>query len=542
MASLLEPHVRATSPSEDFPDSAAPSLSRRIVPWVLILFAAVMALFSTGFFEADEVTHFLYSRKMWEDWRALLSIWGRFGCTGLYGLAAPWGIVPTRLVAVGVTALVGWGTAIVMRDLLPEEHAGRPWVRRHAVALVWLLLFAQPFFALNSFTVMTEMLLSCTWIWSAVVLVRCRQRPGRGMILAGLVLGLGGLMRPEGWIAVAAWPIFAWCWLRLPAGASAAGGADGAGRGGLRGGQLLRTVLLSTLAAGSASLVWFVLGVYGYRDWLWMIHTFPWGVASPYGRSGMKFLFSMFISMGGWMWLLIALGAWSLYRPRKAPATDDSLPRRAQGRLLLVAPLAGVFLVHGILGSFGLFGSLSVPRYFICISPMAAILAVLGWDALEAKLRATGRGKGVVLLRAAAVALPLVMLLGLVIAGLLPQRKTAVMQRLDVAVAEVKRRLSPQEYQTRLLIGHPYALYALGIPLGMHTDAIMLPGGIEHAPSGTLLVVEQNLWITENRATNAQLEAWGYRSDDAVLAAADAVEKRTGPIDEHKRVRLWIKQ
>ena len=99
-----------------------------LVPLCLLCLAASF-LFSRGFLEPDEITHYLYARASWHDWRNLVNIWGRLGCTGIYSLAAPAGIVAPRLLAVAVTALTAWGTAAALREVL-HARASRIQINR----------------------------------------------------------------------------------------------------------------------------------------------------------------------------------------------------------------------------------------------------------------------------------------------------------------------------------------------------------------------------------------------------------------------------
>src|SRR6185312_12956336 len=101
-------HTAAVTPGETIAGISAPR-SRWLVPAIYLLFAVAMALLSRGFMEADEISHFLYARSVWHNWRLIVSIWGRFGCTAFFGLAAPFGLTAARVLAVSVTAMTGWG-------------------------------------------------------------------------------------------------------------------------------------------------------------------------------------------------------------------------------------------------------------------------------------------------------------------------------------------------------------------------------------------------------------------------------------------------
>src|SRR5215471_3705843 len=136
-----------------------PSMKKQLLlPLTLLAFSAAMALLSPGFLEFDELTHFLKARELIHDWRQVLDIWGRPACTGLYGIAAAvGGLSAARLLAVVVTGLTGWGTVRLMKVLpaRPEGEQDNYFVLTDR-GWAWVLLYAQPFFLLNSFTVMTE--------------------------------------------------------------------------------------------------------------------------------------------------------------------------------------------------------------------------------------------------------------------------------------------------------------------------------------------------------------------------------------------------
>jgi hypothetical protein len=514
----------------------ARSRSRRLVSAAFVLFAIAMAIASRGFLEADEITHFLMAKGVWSNWASVTSIWGRIGCTGLYALVAPFGVTAARLLAAGVTTLTCLGTGILVRHFVSTadpKSIKNSWVARHAEALAWLLLFAQPFFALNCFTVMTEMLLACSWVWTTVVLVRCRGRADRGIILAGAVLGLGGLMRPEGWIAVAAWPVFAFLWLR----SSRLLDADAPPRA-LR----WRVLAASVFTAGLPALIWYLLGVIGhstngYGDWKWVITGWPWAVRDKYNTSTLIFVAWALAAMAVWLWVPIVLG---IIRFRQAsPATARW---QADRRMLLVAPLVGLFTVHGVLGSFGLFGSMALPRYYISVAPLAAVLAVLGLIRVE---RHATFGRQIIF-RSTVTALPLATLALLISLKLLPMAEGPEMRRLDVAVAELRHRVAPQQYRQRIIAAHPYVLLALGLPPGTPVDSRANPEAIAHAPLGTLLVTDSKLWISEGHPGPAKLTEWGYTVDAAVAARVDAVAVERMPWTlvwlRPAEVQLWVKK
>lgn len=483
-------------------------LSSAAVPLICILFALSMAVFSTGFLEADEITHYLYARAIWHDPYALVSIWGRLGCSALYGLAAPAGFTAARLLAVGVTILTAHGTAQLLRHISRLPGMQPPsWIARHATAFAWLLFFAQPCVLLNSFTVMTEMLLACAWVWAAVVLVKFPTRAG--LLCGGFILGIGGIMRPEGWIAIAAWPLWATAWRYLHA-------------------RTLRkqwsAIGLSSFLAGLWPLGWFLLGVKVWGRWDWLKLAWPtnWQTDSPYGKTAGLFLLSSLAALAFWMWIPAFAAMRRLWKARSQ-----------QALLLLVCPVAGFFLMHGLLGSFGLFGSLSLPRYFQAVAPLIAVLAVLG----VGRLSSTPRGLAWI------VPLSLLPVAVLGALRLLPMQAVTEQRKLDVVIDAVRARGAVHE---QLLIRHPYPLMRLGLDLKSPAQVRVLnPVEIQKAPPGTLLIVDSTVWIYEGCPKPDDLARWGYIIDQASAAQVDKIPTRFEPltflVDRDARVRLWIK-
>ncbi len=504
-----------------------------IVPLACILFTLSMALFSTGFLEADEITHFLYARAIWHDPYALVSIWGRMGASAFFGLAAPFGFTAARLLAVIVTILTAYGTALLLRHFTKNPNPNPnpilnpipiptpilnpnpapnlnlvipPWLRRHTTAIAWLLFFAQPCVLLNSFTVMTEMLLACAWVWAAVVLVKFDSR--RGLIFAGLILGLGGIMRPEGWLAIAAWPLFAAAWRSRP---------DTTLR------RELPAIALSTFFAGFWPLLWYLLGAWVWHDGLWVLRAWPWAASSPYGRTAGLFLLSSLVAPAVWMWIPIVIAMWACWRARWR-----------QALLILVAPVTALFLAHGLLGSLGLFGSLSLPRYFQAVAPMLAVLAALGIGRLSPTPQALRW------------VIPLAMLPCVVLASLrlLPMQAVTEQKKLDIIVQAVQSR---QPAADMLLVRHPYPLMRLGLDLNSPAQTRVLdPKEIQNAPPGTLLIVDSTVWDYENCPKPEMLKQWGYVIDKESAEKVDAIPPRFEPLNFHvnpdARVRLWIKR
>ncbi|MBI4455559.1 MAG: hypothetical protein HY644_06645 [Acidobacteria bacterium] len=496
-----------------FPKDLLSSLADYLVPLLLIGFSLTMAIRSSGFFELDELTHFMKSRECWTDWHCLLDVWGRPLCTGLYALTAPFGLPASRILAVFVAVVTGIGTAQlgkVSLQLLPAQA-------RYHRSLLWLLLFAQPLYMLQSFAVMTEMLLAASWVWAIVALANRRLLP------AGLLVGLGGLARPEGWLAIIGWPVMLWLSGRRDEASCASAGVFP---------WKFLSPCTSMLLAVIPTLLWWVVGWLTYGSAVWLLTDWPWPFRSPYGKTPGQFALALLIALALWMVLPVATGMrllWSRFRH------GDSDARSAT--FFILAPLLGLVTLHGFLALFGLFGSLSLPRYFVMVAPFVAVLSSLGIqgyqgpDAIGSLRRpwfTDGRGKRAgwfwVMIGMLAV-LPMVLL---VAAGQLPVAENIQFRRLDEAIrwvrenqeavyssqtasGELARSLPFDPNPANVVAAHPYIYYRLGVPLSClgHRMAFSA-ASMRAAPVGTVAIVENVIWEYDGFARRDQLMTWGY--------------------------------
>jgi hypothetical protein len=243
----------------------------------------------------------------------------------------------------------------------------------------------------------------------------------------------------------------------------------------------------------------------------------------------MLFVLSSLAALAVWMWAPVLLGAWTCWRNRaQAPAAW----------YVLALPAAAFFLFHGTAGAWGLFGSLSLPRYFVAVAPQIAILAVLGLVHLEPRAGKT--------LPIAAVTLALLPLAALTALSYLPMRPTVEQQRLDIAVRAVRDRGTDAD---RLIVGHVYVLLQLQLDPDSPAHAHAFSrDDIAQAPPGTLLIADTTTWVYEGRPTAEELRQWGYREDALTAAQVDAVPERFEPLTikaagaSAARVRLWVKE
>lgn len=484
-----------------------------LAPVLLIGVSIVLVIRSTGFVEADEISHFLKARYAWENWREILDIWGRPLCTGLFALPAPWGLPVARLFAVGLTALVMMGTIQLGRALVVRRPESI--FTRYLPAWLSLLLYAQPLFLMNSFGVLSEMLLALCWVWAAVA---CAERR---LVLAAFFIGLGGLARPEGWLALAGWPVMLWALQQhfrpWP--------------------SPRRTVVLSLLVAGMPVLLWYLVGWWAFHSPAWFIANWPWPVKSVYSQTPWQFAAAVLWAMGCWMIIPVGIGIGQVLR------NNSAKPIRA---LLILVPVFGLVGLHGMLSGFGLFGSMSLARYLVPAAPFLAILTVIGLDALPCYRLLPRR-----LLPLLVCGLALGPLLLYWQLGKLPVPKSTYCKRIDQAVNRLAT-AGPYLHHTpvdrnpgHLIAANPYVAYRLGTSLNTAgRERLRHPSDIGAAPAGTVLIQDAGVWDHDGYPSGDRLRAWGYEEIAEWAPNINSIPQtsvRPWLDPDDARVTVWIK-
>ncbi|MFP4106109.1 MAG: hypothetical protein ACLFVU_08465 [Phycisphaerae bacterium] len=150
----------ATRPGRKEHHSPGPAAGRQVVrdprpgriALVCCLGPAVAALFwavlSDGFYHDDDIMHYLFAARGWDDWGALLDRWARPGYNIPAAVAARiGGLTACRILSVVETAVTSW-----LAWLIAARIAGRTIWTASAPLLVW----AQPLVLTLSLTTLTE--------------------------------------------------------------------------------------------------------------------------------------------------------------------------------------------------------------------------------------------------------------------------------------------------------------------------------------------------------------------------------------------------
>ncbi|MBL7958796.1 hypothetical protein JNL27_01015 [bacterium] len=481
-----------------------------LIALLCIGFYAAMAVLSEGFVEPDEMSHFMKSMDALQHWHYVLDIWGRPFCIAYYAIGVPWGITFSRFLSIAASILTALGTirlAYHFLDLTPGYFRSyRSWL--------WLLLFAQPYFMLQSFSVMTEILLSCFWIWAAVAVAHNRW------LIAGLLVGLSGLTRPEGSLAVAAWPLFlifsqSHLNLRLP------------------------KLFASSAVAIVPSFTWWVAGMHVFGGWNWFITHWPWAVESVYGKTPVEAVLAVLNAANFWMIIPIVSGLFIILKKNSI-----GYELRKRSIILLLIPVGSIFMLHFLLGVLGLFGSLSLPRYYITVSPFLAIIAWIGIEGIRHQIQYTGMVKWILIIIILLIPSRAIYMMD---HGTLPFPKHCDQVKLELMINWfMENRNDPHigmdQQPENIVAAHPYVNYVLsGSSNTPGSLRLFNSGGIKTAPAGTVLFVEDGVWKKNGFPSIDSIFRWNYtRVQDTRLdkQLADACDN--DPL--HEDMNIFVKK
>ena len=309
---------------------------RRFLFGCVIAFAGVslvLAAASTGFLEADGITHYLYARWAWTHPFLLADVWGRPVVTTLHAVPAKLGGVlavraTSLLVAIGC-ALIAWRAA--------ADLGGR------GPGLAGVFTLASPLVLLHSFSVLTELpfaLLSVACLWAYL-----RRRWAVLALLAGLLPAA----RPEGFgflaIAVVGLALHR-RWAALP---------------------LASIGLVMWSLAG-----WLLTGRPEGGPWLWLPRSWPYSGESAYAAGPLwKFAGMLPAAVGPGLTPFVLIGAWRCLRRGTA---DDAV--------VAGVPLF-VLAVHSLLHWTGTMASSGDVRYLVAVAPFWGLLAWRGFEAFD---------------------------------------------------------------------------------------------------------------------------------------------------------------
>lgn len=320
------------------------SPNRRASLW-LAAFALTGALLVWLYPDAeqqDAAYHFLFARWAGQHTHYFISVWARPLFTLVYFLPSQFGYPAAKLFTVGISLATAWQTFRLARQI---------GIKRAELAVP--LLFLQPaFFALSSW-VMTETLFALLFV--IALRLHLSGRIKAGMLVASLLI----LVRPEGFFIGALWGVWI---LRI----QLRRGSDKT----IRWDNLIRNPQWLLLAGGM--FLWWLAAYLLTGDKLWIVHDWPhdWRIDGQANGTGPIWWYAAQLPLIAGLPLLIPflVGLWiSLRRRELGFATSSFLT---------------LFILHSLMFTRGWFGSAGYARYFVCVSPVVALISLAGWNNL----------------------------------------------------------------------------------------------------------------------------------------------------------------
>lgn len=267
-------------------------------------------------------------------------VWARPLFTFLYSFPAQLGYEAARLFTVLISVLTAWQTWRVAKQFdFPRAELAIPF------------LFFQPSFFLLSHETMTEPLFG-------LLLITALSLHLKGKIkLAAFVASLMILVRPEGFFLGLLWGV----WILFDE----------------RAGKTLvkRTSITILLATGS--FLWVIASWLITGDALFIKHNWPGEWNATGGLHGTGTIFAYVVRLPEIVGLLFL------------PPFLFGLAKASKQKSLITitSSFFFLFILHTIFRMFGLFSSAGYPRYFVCVSPVIALLTLYGWNELASRLK-----------------------------------------------------------------------------------------------------------------------------------------------------------
>jgi len=323
--------------------------------------ALLLGLLQIGLYpDADQLDsgyHYLFARWAWTHPEYLLSVWARPLFTLSYSFAAQWGYIGARVFTLGICLLTAQQTWRLARRLgLPSPEMVIP------------LLFLQPAFWELSTGVYTEPLFALLFV--IALRLRAEGRDFAAILTVSLLI----LVRPEGFFIGVLWG--AW---ETSAGFLAR--MKEAGRGMIPWKKLGQSLFLALGMAIWWGVAWLMTG-----DGLWIPHNWPpdWNPSSQANGTGPLWWYVLLLPMiiGPFFLPSFIAGMIALWRQRCFT--------------LGVSAFLTIFIVHSVLFSRGWFGAAGYARYFVCVAPATAVIALAGWQWLSTFL--PGRRRAIALI------------------------------------------------------------------------------------------------------------------------------------------------
>lgn len=332
--------------------------NRNACLWLALfaLIGVVLVLLYHDAEQQDSAYHFLFARWAWQHPAYFVSVWARPLFTLVYFPPSQLGYPAAKLFTVIISLLTAWQTFRLAKQIN---------FRRAELAVP--LLFLQPaFFALSS-VVMTETLFALIFV--VALRLHLSGRITAGMLVASSLI----LVRPEGFFIGVLWGLWGLGIADWGLGddqniSSNSARFHSAQWLAIRNPQSPIRILL--LAIGL--FIWWLAAYWLTGDGLWIIHNWPsdWQAGGHANGTGPIWWYAVQLPLiaGAPLFALFLLGLCKLLRQREFICGTSAF--------------LTLFLAHSVMFTRGWFGSAGYARYFVCVSPVIAVITLAGWNVL----------------------------------------------------------------------------------------------------------------------------------------------------------------
>lgn len=236
--------------------------------WLLLAGGAltVYGVVSAVPYLTDAQGHHLISRYAWKHPQLFLDVWNRPLYTAVTALPASFGFRLNQLVHIGMSIVAIWLTMCL---------AQRVGVKR--TGLIAPLMLVQPAFLSVSWATMTEQLFLIVFLWACILFIDEHSR------MAGLIIGLAPLVRPEGLLLVLLWSV-----------------------------MLSRYGYRAVVMPWFGLLVWVLAGLPVYGDPLWLLNANPYLIVPGFRVIQWDYLIKFYDDFcGPVVFILVQVGIWA---------------------------------------------------------------------------------------------------------------------------------------------------------------------------------------------------------------------------------------
>jgi hypothetical protein len=381
--------LRTSPDSPDLDTASEPRIDSAVALGAVLVFAGlslVLNISSSGFLEADGITHYLFARFAFEQPHLLTNVWGRPFVTALHALPAnlpgtflgqPISLIAVRAVsmtAAALAAIAAWRVAAgqlsasgqieLSSGATPASEKGSVAVKGHA-ALPTVFMLCMPMVILHSISELTELPFGLLLILAVWAYQRC------AWWTLALLAGLLPAARPEGFGFAAVALVGLLLHRKWP--------------------QAIISLLpllvwdrLGWALDGQATGQWWQIVRFregDFRPLPWLMDHWPYSSQSLYEAGPIWKL--------AWMLPAVVGAAVIPFVVAGILVSLRNSPRSHVGRVdwIIVAIPLIVLVVHSLLHWLGKMGSAGDVRYLVAVAPFWALVAWRGWDYLSAKLR-----------------------------------------------------------------------------------------------------------------------------------------------------------